>query len=65
MIPTGPQDQTQRLLLLMLLVIVLGLVFTGLAYVTYQHPALAGPLTVAIGGVTVVLTALGIALSRR
>ncbi|MBQ1116993.1 hypothetical protein [Streptomyces sp. C3-3] len=62
--PTGPQDHTQTLLLL-LLAAILGLVFAGLAYVTYQHPALAVPLTVATGGALALLSAFGFVLSRR
>ncbi|MGW6771659.1 hypothetical protein CU044_2556 [Streptomyces sp. L-9-10] len=58
----GSPDQNQRLLWL-LLAAVLALIFTGLTYVTYLHPSLAVPLTVATSGTVAVLTALGFALS--
>jgi hypothetical protein len=42
------------------------LMISGIAlYVTYQHPVLAQPLTVAIGTAAVLLTAVGISLTHR
>ncbi|MFB7329438.1 MULTISPECIES: hypothetical protein [unclassified Streptomyces] len=42
------------------------LAISGIAlYVTYQHPALAQPLTVAAGVATVLLAAVGLTLTRR
>ncbi|MFI6530716.1 hypothetical protein [Streptomyces uncialis] len=40
-------------------------VFFILAYVTYEHPGLATPLTVATGGVAVVMAVLVYVTSRR
>jgi hypothetical protein len=54
--PREPQDQSQTIL--MLTITVLCLLFVSLAYVTHEHPTLMGPLTVATGGVTLVLAML-------
>ncbi|MFD4130124.1 hypothetical protein ACFXKK_23245 [Streptomyces globisporus] len=48
---------------LVLLTAVAVLTFGGLAYVTYQHPSFAIPLTVALSGVGLLLAAVG--LTRR
>lgn len=57
-----PQEPRESGLVLGLL---LAVVFCGLAYVTYEHPGLATPLTVAIGGVAVVVAVLVYTTSRR
>ncbi|MEU3658025.1 hypothetical protein AB0E67_35880 [Streptomyces sp. NPDC032161] len=47
------------LTLLLVLVVVIALAVGGLAYITHQRPTLATPLTVAIGGATLLVTCLG------
>lgn len=54
--PREPQDQSQTIP--MLTITVLCLLFVFLAYLTHEHPTLMGPLTVATGGVTLVLAML-------
>ncbi|WP_335937685.1 hypothetical protein [Streptomyces sp. PTD5-9] len=51
------------LTLLLVLVVVIGLAMGGLAYMTHQHPTLATPLTVAMGGATLLVTCLGAAVA--
>ncbi|MFJ1649723.1 hypothetical protein [Streptomyces sp. NPDC088258] len=58
--PTGPQNPTQTLLL-----IVLAIVFVGLMDVTHRYPGLAMPLTVAMTGVGLVIVVLGFDAGRR
>ncbi|WP_327286065.1 hypothetical protein OG974_30180 (plasmid) [Streptomyces sp. NBC_00597] len=45
------------LLILVLVVLVIG---AGLLYLTIAHPALAVPLTVAVGGVALIVTLVGV-----
>lgn len=58
-------DQHLRLCLLLLALVVIALTVGFLVYVTYQHPALAGPLGVGWTAAAVLVTALGSAVTRR
>ncbi|MFI9588286.1 hypothetical protein ACIHCQ_42380 [Streptomyces sp. NPDC052236] len=59
------QHQDVRLYLLLLAVTMILLVVGILVYVTYQHPALIGPLGVGLAAAAVLVTCLGLALTRR
>ncbi|MEU8928060.1 hypothetical protein AB0D10_45415 [Kitasatospora sp. NPDC048545] len=68
--PTGPAAAALLPLLILLFVLVVLIVGAGLLYVTLAHPWLATPLTVAVAGVTVVVTIAGViaaflAVSKR
>lgn len=58
----SPQEPRDSGLILGLL---LAVIFFILAYVTHEHPGLADPLTVATGGVAVVVAVFVYATSRR
>ncbi|MFI8234995.1 hypothetical protein ACIGDI_40005 [Streptomyces sp. NPDC085900] len=55
---------TLALLVVLLLVLVVALVFGGLAYLAYRHPAAREPLVVAFSGVAVVVAIVGSILTR-
>ncbi|MET9646211.1 MULTISPECIES: hypothetical protein [Streptomyces] len=55
---------TLLLLVLLLFVLVILLVAGALAYLAHRRPALVAPLTLAMGGVTVVVTVVGVIVSR-
>ncbi|WP_431995502.1 hypothetical protein [Streptomyces griseoflavus] len=62
----SPSRDPNVLALLGLVAVLAILAISGIAlYVTYQHPALAQPLTVAAGVAAVLLTAVGLTLTRR
>lgn len=64
---TGASDPGSRgvwPLLILVLVLVVLLVGAGLAYVTWLHPSLGTPLTVASAGTTLLAT-IALALTRR
>jgi hypothetical protein len=64
-LPSQSRDPNVLALLGLMAALVI-LTISGIAlYVTYQHPALAQPLTVAAGVAAVLLTAVGLALTRR
>ncbi|MBA2811563.1 hypothetical protein E0500_030610 [Streptomyces sp. KM273126] len=64
--PSRPTREPNVMVLLGLLAVLVILMISGIAmYVTYQHPALAQPLTVAVGVAAVLLTAVGLSLTRR
>lgn len=54
-----------HLLVLLLLVLVAGLVLGALAYLAYEHPALATPLTVATGGAAVLVACVAVIVTRQ
>ncbi|WP_329066374.1 hypothetical protein [Streptomyces sp. NBC_01429] len=64
---TGPQDHTQMLLLLVLVLVFgfLMVVFVGLLYVAHQHPSLSTPLVVAMTGVALVVGILAFVIALR
>ncbi|QIB49466.1 hypothetical protein [Streptomyces aureoverticillatus] len=61
--PAAPAGALWPLLLFVLVLMVL-LAGTALAYVTWRHPGLAAPLGVALTGVTLLVT-IALALARR
>ncbi|MET8012851.1 hypothetical protein ABZU86_13605 [Streptomyces sp. NPDC005271] len=64
--PNAPRrDQDVRLYLLLIALAVIVLAVAGLVYVTYQHPALTGPLSVGWTAAAALMTALGFAITRR
>ncbi|MFF0551074.1 hypothetical protein ACFYUL_19155 [Streptomyces sp. NPDC004311] len=68
--PAGRAAVALLLLLILLFVLVVFVIGAGLLYVTIAHPSLATPLTVAVAGVTLVVTIVGViaaffAISRR
>ncbi|MEU8728933.1 hypothetical protein AB0C68_06140 [Streptomyces tendae] len=68
--PAGPAAAALLPLLILLFVLVILIIGAGLLYVTLAHPSLATPLTVAVAGVTLVVTIAGaiaafLAVSRR
>jgi hypothetical protein len=62
--PTGPQAPNNALIVLIAAVTLL-ITGMGLAYVTYEHPALAQPITVATGGIALLCSVFGLALTRK
>ncbi|AEM88556.1 hypothetical protein [Streptomyces violaceusniger] len=62
---TPRRDQETRLLLLVLALAVILLTVSGLVYITYQHPALTGPLGVGWTAAAVMVTGLGFTVTRR
>ncbi|RSS61425.1 hypothetical protein EF907_34400 [Streptomyces sp. WAC06273] len=60
---TGPQAPNNALILLVVTVTLL-IAGMGLAYITYEHPALAEPIAVSSGGLAVLCTVFG-ALHRK
>ncbi|MFD7973684.1 hypothetical protein [Streptomyces clavifer] len=54
-----------RPLVLLLLVLVAGLVVGALVYLSYEHPALTDPLTVAIGGGALLVACVALVYVRR
>jgi hypothetical protein len=65
-VPARPNRHPNVLALLGLVSVLVILTISGIAmYVTYQHPALAQPLTVAAGIAAVLLAAVGLTLTRR
>ncbi|MFE7730881.1 hypothetical protein ACFU5D_34475 [Streptomyces anthocyanicus] len=60
----GPQAPNNALILLVVTVTLLSFA-VGLAYITYEHPALAQPIAVATGGLAVLCTVFGLALNRK
>ncbi|MFD8023962.1 hypothetical protein ACFV6G_26515 [Streptomyces lavendulae] len=58
--PPTPAGIAVLPLLVLLFVLVVLIIGAGLLYLTVAHPALAVPLTVAVGGVTVILTIAGV-----
>ncbi|MFD8783795.1 hypothetical protein [Kitasatospora sp. NPDC059599] len=68
--PAGPAAAALLPLLILLFVLVILIIGAGLLYVTLAHPSLATPLTVAVAGVTLVVTIAGaiaafLAVSRK
>ncbi|MFE9602743.1 hypothetical protein [Streptomyces hokutonensis] len=55
---------TLALLVILLLALVCAVIFAGLAYAVYRHPALGQPLAVAFGAVTLIAMAVTAILSR-
>ncbi|MFI1569050.1 hypothetical protein ACH4ZX_39600 [Streptomyces sp. NPDC020490] len=55
---------TLALLVVLLLVLVVALVFGGLAYLAYRHPATREPLVIGLSGVAVVAAIVGPILTR-
>ncbi|MCX4231710.1 hypothetical protein [Streptomyces ortus] len=65
-VPSRPSRDSNALALLGLVAVLVILAISGFAmYVTYQHPALAQPLSVAAGVATVLLAAVALAFARR
>ncbi|MFJ6087966.1 hypothetical protein ACIQI8_42025 [Streptomyces sp. NPDC092369] len=61
-----PNRDPNVLALLGLMAVLVILAISGIVmYVTYQHPALAEPFSVAVGVAAVLLTAVGLAVTRR
>ncbi|GAA3908910.1 hypothetical protein GCM10023084_71400 [Streptomyces lacrimifluminis] len=59
--PSRPTREPNVMALLGLLAVLVIILTSGIAmYVTYQHPTLAQPLTVAAGVAAVLLTAVGV-----
>ncbi|MEU9160652.1 hypothetical protein AB0D29_10325 [Streptomyces sp. NPDC048424] len=56
---SGGTNPVLPLLVLVLVLVVLA-IGAGLLYVTLAHPALAVPLTVAVGGVALIITIMGV-----
>ncbi|MFD8870231.1 hypothetical protein ACFV1F_38875 [Streptomyces sp. NPDC059590] len=54
-----------RVYLLLLTLAMILVVVTALVYVTYQHPALTGPLGVGCTAAAVLVSGLGFAITRR
>ncbi|MFF7764175.1 hypothetical protein [Streptomyces griseorubiginosus] len=52
------------LLVVLLLVLVVALVFGGLAYLGYRHPAMREPLVIGLSGVALVAAFVGPILTR-
>ncbi|ADI05240.1 hypothetical protein SBI_02119 [Streptomyces bingchenggensis BCW-1] len=67
--PTTPHRDDRnhdiRVYLLLLALAMILIVVTALAYVTYRHPALTGPLGVGCAAAAVLVTGLGFAVTRR
>ncbi|MFJ9447970.1 hypothetical protein ACIRRH_40010 [Kitasatospora sp. NPDC101235] len=57
--PAGPAAAALLPLLILLFVLVILIIGAGLLYVTLAHPWLATPLTVAVAGVTLIVTIAG------
>lgn len=62
--PTGPQAPNSAVLMLIVFVMLL-VTGGGLAYITYEHPALAEPIAVATGATALLVTAFGVLLGRE
>ncbi|MGW1819198.1 hypothetical protein ACWCQM_37290 [Streptomyces sp. NPDC002125] len=54
-----------RPLVLLLLALVVGLVLGALVYLSYEHPALTGPLSLAVAGAAVLVACIAMAVTRR
>lgn len=54
-----------RPLVLLLLALVVGLVLGALAYLSYEHPALTGPLTLVLAGAAVLVACVAVTVTRR
>ncbi|MFE1521770.1 hypothetical protein ACFW9I_34005 [[Kitasatospora] papulosa] len=54
-----------RPLVLLLLALVAGLVLGALAYLSYEHPALTGPLSLAVAGAAVLVACVAVTVTRR
>ncbi|MEW2094580.1 hypothetical protein AB0932_35925 [Streptomyces sp. NPDC006682] len=56
---------SDRSLLLLLLVLVVGLVLGALAYLSYENPALTEPLTLVLAGAAVLVPCIALTVTRR